>query len=137
MWLLTKHFGTTRPSEKLDHKSAGPYNVSQVFINNVCKLDVPKTLRNHNVFHLSQLDQYTPPVSGQLWSEPHTMIIDDSEGWEVDHRVDSTRRNRKLHYLVQWARYRYVRPSREPAENLGNAQELVDEFHHSHPRKPR
>jgi hypothetical protein len=65
------------------------------------------------------------------------MIVDDSEEWEVDRILDSKRRYWKLHYLVQWAGYGYVRTSWEQAENLGNALELVDEFHRSHARKPR
>jgi len=65
------------------------------------------------------------------------MIVDDSEDWEVDRILDSECHYRKFHYLVQLAVYRYVCTSWEPAENLGNAQELVDEFHRSHPRKPR
>jgi hypothetical protein len=137
VWLSTKHFRTTRSSEKLDYKRAGPYTVSKVINRNAYKLDLPKTMRNHNVFHVSQLDRYTPPVSGQPPNEPLPMIVDDSEEWEVDHILDSKWRSRKVHYHVQWAGYRYVRTSREPAENLGNAQELMDEFHHSHPEKPR
>ena len=65
------------------------------------------------------------------------MIVDGSEEWEVDRILDSKQSYRKLHYLVQWAGYRYVRTCWEPADNLGNAQELVDKFHRSHPRKLR
>jgi len=137
VWLSTTHFQTTRPSKKLDYKRMGPYTVSKVINKHALKLDLPKTILNYNVFHVSQLDRYTPPVSAQPSSEPHPMIVDDSEDWDVDSILDSKRCYRKLDYLVQWAGYRYVRTSWEPAENLGNAQELVDEFHRSHPRKPR
>ena len=57
VWLSTKHFHTTRPSKKLDYKRAGPYTVSKVISRNAYKLDLPKTMRNHNVFHVSQLDR--------------------------------------------------------------------------------
>jgi hypothetical protein len=137
VYLSTKHFRTTSPSKKLDYKRAGPYTVSKVINKNAYTLDVPKTMRNHNVFHVSQLDRYTPPVSGQPSSEPHPIFVDISEQWDVDRILDSKRRYRKLHYLVQWAGYRYVRKIWEPAEHVGNAPELVDEFHRSHPRKPR
>lgn len=65
VWLLTKHFQMTRPSQKLDDKCAGPYIVSKDINRIVYKLDQPKMMRNHNVFDVSQRDQYTPPVSGQ------------------------------------------------------------------------
>jgi len=57
VWLLTKHFRTTRPSKKLDHKRAGPYTVSKIINQNAYKLDLAKTMRNHNVVHVSQHDR--------------------------------------------------------------------------------
>ena len=110
--------------------------VSKVINKNAYKLDLPYTIRKHNVFHVSLLDRYTPPTAGQPPSEPRPTVVDDSDEWEVDRILDSKRCYRKLHYLVQWAGYSYVRTSWEPAENLGNARELVEEFHREHPRKP-
>jgi hypothetical protein len=137
VWLSTRHFRTTRPSKMLDYKWTGPYTVSKVINKNAYKLDLPYTIRKHNVFHVSLLDCYTPPTAGQPPAEPQPTIVDDSDKWEVDRILDSNRRYRKLHYLVQWAGYGYIRTSWEHAQNLGNAQELVDEFHREHPRKPR
>ena len=94
-------------------------------------------MRNHNVFHVSLLDRYTPPVGGQPSSALHLMIVEETEEWEVDHILDSRRRYRKLHYLVQWAGYNHIRTSWEPAENLENARDLVDEFHRERPDRPR
>ena len=56
VWLSTKHFRTTRPSKKLDYKRAGLYTVSKIINQNAYKLNLPKTMRNHNVFHVSHLD---------------------------------------------------------------------------------
>jgi hypothetical protein len=94
-------------------------------------------MRNHNVFHVWQLDLYTPPVIGQPSSEPHPVIVDDLEEWEVERILDSKQHHRKLHYLRQWARYNHIRTSWESLENLENARELIDEFHRDHPNKPR
>jgi hypothetical protein len=137
VWLSTRPFRTTRPSKKLDYKRAGPYTVSKSINKNAYKLDLPKTMRNHNVFHVSLLDRYTPPTIGQLPSEPHPVNVDDSVEWEVDPILDSTRRYPKLHHLVQWAGKSHLRTSWEPASNLENTRELVKEFHRKHPGKPR
>jgi hypothetical protein len=94
-------------------------------------------MRIHNVFHVSLLDKYSPPAIGQPPSEPQPMIVDDSDEWEVEKILDSKRRYRRLHYLVQWAGYNYIRTSWEPAENLKNAPELVAKFHKEHPSKLR
>jgi len=137
VWLSTRHFRSTRQSKKLDYKRTGPDTVSTVINKNAYNLDLPYTIRKHNVFHVSLLDRYTPPTAGQPPSDPQPTVVDDSDEWEVDRILNAKWRYRKLHYLVQWAGYSYVWTSWEPAENLGNAQELVDEFHREHPRKPR
>jgi hypothetical protein len=79
VWLLTRHFQTTRPSIKLNSKPSGPYTVSKIINENAYKLDLPKTMRNHNVFLVSQLDHFTLLVVGQPSSEPHHIIVDDSK----------------------------------------------------------
>jgi len=94
-------------------------------------------MRNYNVFHVSQLDHYTPPVVGQPSWETHPVIVDDLEEWEVEQILDSKQRYWKLHYLNQLAGYNHIRMSWEPLENLENACELIDEFYRDHPNKPR
>jgi len=137
VWLSMQHFRTTRLSKKLDYKWKRPYMVSKVINKNAYKLDLPYTIWKHNVFHVSLLDRNTSPTASQPPSEPQLPVVDDSDEWEVDRILNFKRRNRKLHYLRPWVGYSYVRTSWEPAENLGNAQELVNEFHREHPRKPR
>jgi len=139
VWLSTKHFHTTRASKELDYKRKGPYMVSKIINQNAYKLGLPKTMRNHNVFHISQLDWYTPSGVGQSPSKPQLTIVDEpgDEEWAVDRILDFKRRYRKLHYLVQWAGYSHVCTSWELAEYLENSQELVDEFHREHLSKPR
>jgi len=137
VWLSTRNLKTSRPSKKLDYKRTGPYMVSKIINKNAYKLDLPSTMRNHNVLHVSLLDCYTPPVGGQLSSEPHPIIVEQTEEWEVDRILDSRRRYRKLHYLVQWASYNHIRTSWELAKHLKNARDLVDEFHRERPDRPR
>jgi hypothetical protein len=111
--------------------------VSKVINKNAYKFDHPYMIRKHNLFHISLHDNYTPPTAGQTLSPPEPTVVDDSDEWEVDSILNSKRRYRKLHYLVQWVGYSHLRTSWEPAENLENAQELVDKFQREHPRKTR
>jgi len=91
----------------------------------------------HNVFHVSLLDRYTPPISGQPPIEPTPVVVAGHEEQEVDRILDSKRRYRKLHYLVLWSGYRYNHTSWEPAENLKNAPDVVADFHRDNPSKPK
>jgi hypothetical protein len=137
VWLSMWHFRTTRPSKKLDYKRTGPSMVSKVINRNAYKLELPYAMRKHNVFHVLLLGRYTPPTAGHPPSEPQPTVVNDSDEWEVDRILDSKRLYQKLHYLLQCAGYSYVRICWDAAENLGNAQQLVDDFHREHPRKPR
>jgi len=65
------------------------------------------------------------------------MMVNNPDELKVDWILDSKRRYQKHQYRVQWAGYSDVRTSWEPADNLGKARELVDEFHREHPRNPR
>jgi hypothetical protein len=133
----TRYFQTTTPSKKLDYKCTGPYTLSKVINNNTYKLHLSKQMRNHNVFHVSQLDQYTPPDVGQPPSKPHRVIIDDSEEGKVEQLRDSKQRYRMLHYLAQWAGYCNIHTSWEQFENLENPCELIHKFHHDQPNNTR
>jgi hypothetical protein len=139
VWLSTKHLRTTRPLKKLDYKRTGPYTVSRIINKNAYKFDLPNTIRNHNVFHTSLLHRYALPVAGQHPSEPQLTIVDDAgeQEWKVERILDAKLRYRNLHFLVQWAGYSHVRTSWERAEKLENAQEVVDDFHRTHPEQPR
>jgi len=79
--------------------------VSKIINQNAYNLDLPKIMQNHKVFDVSQLDRYTPPVVGQLPSEPQPTIVDKpgDEELEVSRIINSKWRYRKLHDLVQWA----------------------------------
>jgi len=138
VWLSTRNFKMTRQSKMLDYKRTGPYTVSKIINKNAYKLDLPKTMRNHNVFQVSPLDRYTPPGTGQPQSEPNPIIVDDhEEEWEVDWILHSKWRYRKLHYFFQWAGYNYIHTSWEPFENLETDQEQMNDIHRNRPHKPR
>jgi hypothetical protein len=106
VWLSTRHFQTTRQSKKLDYKCTGPYAVSKVISKNAYKQDLPNTMRNHDVVHVSLLDRYTPPVASQPVSEQYLVVVDYAaeEEWEIERLLDSKLRQRKLHYLFSVGR---------------------------------
>jgi hypothetical protein len=136
VWLSAKHIQTARPSKQLDYKRLGPFKITKVINRNAYRLELPYSMKVHNMFHVSRLDRYAEPVPGQQPSEPQPAISaedPDEEEWEVECILDSRMRYRKLSYLVQWAGYNYVRTSCEPGENLENAPELPDEFHCENP----
>jgi hypothetical protein len=70
VWLSAKHIQTARPSKKLDYKRLGPFKVTKVINRNAYRLELPYSMKVHNVFHVSLLDRYSGPVPGQQPSDP-------------------------------------------------------------------
>jgi len=136
VWLWTRNLETSRRLKRLDFNHTGPYPVTKIVNKNAYNLDLPSTMRNHNIFHVSLLDRYTPPVRGQPSSEPHTMIVKETQEYKVDCVPDSRWRYRKLHHLIPWAGYNHIRTSWERVERLETARDLVDKFHRERPDRP-
>jgi len=108
VWLVTWHFWITGPSKKLNSKWTGLYMVRKIFNKNDSKLDLPKTMRNYNIFHVLQLVYYTPCVIWQPSCKSHPVILEDWEEYEFEQIHDWMQRYRNLHFFFQWARYSHI-----------------------------
>jgi hypothetical protein len=140
VWLSAKYIQTVRPSKKLDYKELGPFKVTKVINRKAYRLELPYSMKVHNVFHVSLFDRYVGPVPGQPSSDPPPAITAENpahEEWEVERVLDIRKRYKKLWYLVQWGGHNYVNTSWEPGENLENANEVLADFHRDNPVKPR
>ena len=136
VWLSTKNIKTERPSKKLDHKMIGPYKILKA-LGNSYKLDLPASMKIHDVFHSSLLRPASKdPLPGQIPPPPPPVIIDNEEEFEIDDILDSRTFNKKLQYKVKWSNYP---PDNTwyPAEDFANSKETVEEYHRKYPKKPR
>ena len=78
-------------------------------------------------------------IHGPNFPEPPPDLVEGQEEWEVDNVLASRRFGRKkaLQYLVKWKGFSEAHNSWEPKRNLGNADQLVKEFHDKNPRAIR
>ncbi|EIW72393.1 hypothetical protein TREMEDRAFT_26078 [Tremella mesenterica DSM 1558] len=142
--LSLENIKTKRPMKKLDVKQSGPYKVVRQVGSHACKLELPGTMAGiHDVFHVSLLRPYHPPVfPGQQAEPPGPVEVDNvGESWEVKDIVDSrvNKRSGKLEYLVEWLGYEGTDDSVswEPVENVDGADDILAKFHELHPTKPK
>ena len=133
---------TRRPSKKLDIRFAGPYQVLEAVGSRAFKLDLPGSMKNHPVFHVSLLRPFhAATYPGQDYTPPGPVEVDQTTedlSFEVSAVIDSRIKRNRLEYLVEWAGYKGTteHASWEPASNLEGSQESVDEFHRLNEDKP-
>ena len=139
VWLSTDNLRMlNRASKKLMEKWIGPYEISSVMPNAV-ELKLPKMLRIHPVVNVSRVKPYLGLLPGQPVSRPGPIHVseDHDEEYEVDAIIDSHIYKGKLQYLVHWKGYNESERTWEPASNLKNSPEIIEQFHASHPSAPR
>lgn len=131
------------PSRKILPRRHGPFKVTQRIGDVAYKVDLPSTIRAHNVFHVSVLSRYQEPDEPSRRPEMPPPVItkdnDDENEWEVE-RILNVRirgRQKKKQYLVKWVGYPLHDATWEPESNLVNAADLVADFEKSHTRRPQ
>lgn len=144
VWISTRNWSTDRPSKKLDHKNAGPFEITRVVHNGVAyELQLPTSMIAKGifpVFHPSLLRKATQArLPDQPPSAPQPVTITDannepSEEWYVDEIVNCQRKKGNWFYQVKWQND--SNPTWEPAEGLLSHYD-AQLYHHKHPARPK
>jgi hypothetical protein len=97
----------------------------------------------HPVFHVSMLEPHTPnTIPNRVEEPPPPVEIEGEREFEIanilDSKIDKRRRLCLLMYYIQWAGYKGTDEEYSwiLTSELGNAQELVNDFHSKYPDKP-
>jgi len=117
-----------RRSEKLTEHFVGPYKVKGIISSNIIKLELPKSIRIHPVVNVSRVRLYKPQVEGLKKILPKPVIIEGEEEFEVEKILNKRMVRGKESFLVRWKGYMAEEDTWENRENLGNVEELVEEF---------
>ena len=142
--MKAKYFQLTRPSKKLLEKNLRPYPIIAQVGSLSFTLHLPDSMHAvHPVFHVSQLELAIPNTIPNRTQPPSPPVEVDGElEFEIskilDSKIDRRRKTCKLLYLVRWSGYKGT--DKETlwllTTELGNATELLDEYHSQYPDKP-
>ena len=138
-----RNIKTRRPSKKLDHKNHGPFQVEKVVSPLAVRLTLPRKWNIHNVFDVSLLEPYriskyrAPPDPSKVLRKADN--IEQSVEYNVDEVMSSTKRGRRVMYLVKWLDYPDRRAwTEEPFDSFSvGGREKLREFHRKNLYAPR
>ncbi|SOV08098.1 uncharacterized protein UDID_17285 [Ustilago sp. UG-2017a] len=140
VWLSTDNICSLRPTKKLDYRRLGPFSVSEIISSHAYRLQLPPSMKIHNVFHVDRLEPYVAnTIPNRVQPPPPPVEVESDLEYEVEQILDSKVDHRyrdPLFYLVRWARYGPDHNSWEPASNLTHASDLITEFHTANPTRP-
>ncbi|CAD6962302.1 unnamed protein product, partial [Tilletia controversa] len=138
--LSSKNIKTKRPAGKLDFRFLGPFKILDKISSHAYRLQLPASMKIHNVFHVSLLEPHKPNIIvGRTQPPPLPVEVDGQAEYEVERVVDSKidrRYTNPLRYLVEWSGY--TGPDRftwEPVDQLSCPDHIAD-FHLRYPDKP-
>jgi len=118
------HIKTNRPSGKLDHLRLGPFKVIEVRGPVNYKLELPKSMKIHPVFHVSRLEP--APQDAEL--AKYVAIETSDEEYEVEKILDKRKFGRQIKYLIKWKGYGEEHNTWEPLKNLKHCQMMLEGY---------
>ena len=138
VWLYRRYIATARPSSKLEAKKLGPFKVLAKVGRSAYRLELPATMRVHNVFHVWLLEKHVPNrlQSREVTLPPPPIVDNSGDSWYDVERILDSRYHDKLLYFIKWKGYSDQDNSWEPATELAPDHPLVISFHRLQPNKP-
>lgn len=149
VWVSTRYM-PPRGCSKFQQKYIGPFTVLQRIGKCAYKLQLPLSMQQHPVFHVSLLspDQPRPPhmepMSDVVPWEPVTQEKEIATKtsyqipeYEVEHILDERGEGANLQYLVKWKGYPDHDATWEPVSHLVNCESLLRAFRVNRTRRRR
>uniref|UniRef100_A0A8C6NU91 Gypsy retrotransposon integrase-like protein 1 n=1 Tax=Nothobranchius furzeri TaxID=105023 RepID=A0A8C6NU91_NOTFU len=137
VWLSSADLPLKGGARKMQPRFIGPFPITKVINPVAVRLELPRALRVHPVFHVSKLKPerlcplQTPPAV-----PPAPRIVDGGPVYSVNKLLASRRVGRGVQYLVDWVGYGPADRQWVPERHI-LSRDLIDQFHREHPTQPR
>ena len=130
--LSSEHIGLKGDgTPKLHPKFIGPFKILKRVGELAYRLELPPTLKIHNVFHVSRLKKFYD--DGRMQPPPKPVEADGKLQYQIDfiygHRVVKTsKKSNRTDYLVRWKGHTVEHDEYIPEKYFDNCQEYVQAY---------
>ena len=144
--LNNRNLRIKRPSRKLSHKMKGPFVIQKLVGPHAVKLKLPKTMKCHDVFHVSLLEPYHEnQLTGRQPVRPEPVQVEgDEEEYQVERIIRSEWRQKWrggpkwIEFLTQWKGYPIGDSTFETIDAFyGGGKHFLRSFYRENPDQPR
>jgi hypothetical protein len=138
VWLVTTNIRTKRPMKKLDNKKLGPFTITEKVSTHAYRLELPKTMKIHNVFHINLLSAASEDVDfhRRQVKPPPVITAEGEDEYEVEKIINWEQRKDGLYYQIRWSGYGPQEDTMERAEKIAELEEVMKDFLKEHPDAP-
>ena len=139
--LSTAHLKLKRPSQKLDHKFSGPFQIQQLISPIAVRLTLPHQWKTHPTFDVAEVKPFMQgncPVDYER-TLPECADIEADEEYDMDEVKGSIKCRNSVLYYVKWLGFPKNKDwTSEPYKNFSEgARTKLLQFHSNHPSAPR
>ncbi|KAF8695821.1 hypothetical protein RHS03_07886, partial [Rhizoctonia solani] len=127
-WLDAKNVNLKTLSPKLTEQCLGPFKVIKKISNQAYRLELPPTMRIHNVFYVGLLSKVKRDKRRTFKNCPPPVTMDGEEEYKVEGITNAKERNGKWFFWVKWKGYGSKENTWEPQENLKNAEKILKKY---------
>ncbi|CCO34838.1 Retrotransposable element Tf2 155 kDa protein type 1 [Rhizoctonia solani AG-1 IB] len=127
-WLDAKNINLKTKSDKLTERRLGPFKVTEKISDHAYRLELPKTMRVHDVFYVGLLSKVKRNELQAWENRPPPITVDGEEEYEVEGIMDSRETKGKWEYLIKWKGYGPEESTWEPKANLKNAAKHLKKY---------
>ncbi|KAF8761511.1 hypothetical protein RHS01_00264 [Rhizoctonia solani] len=127
-WLDAKNINLKTLSSKLTEQRLGPFKVIEKISNRAYRLELPPTMRIHNIFYVGLLSKVKRDKKRAFENCPPPVTVDREEEYKVEGITNAEERNGKWFFQVKWKGYRSKENTWEPQENLKNAKIFLQKY---------
>jgi len=117
-----------RPVCKLVERYVGLYEVEEVVLSNVVKLQLPSSMRIYLVVNVSRVVRYREQVKGQKKEEEKPVEVKEVKEWKMEKILNKRKIRGVDKYLVQWKGFTAESDTWEKEKDLKNVKKLVEDF---------